>query len=70
MMRKPTPKGIANFHLFMMVVWTFLLIPTIIWWKESILWVSIMSIYAVWISHFSAYDAAKAEQKIEDNKEE
>jgi len=56
-------KFLIKFHLFMMCVWASLLIPTIIWWKESILWVASMSLYANWIGHFSAFDAARAEKK-------
>jgi len=33
-----------------------------LWWKNSILWVSLMSIYAIVISHLAAYSAAHAEK--------
>jgi hypothetical protein len=39
-----------------------LTIPTLLWWKNSILWVSLMSIYAIVISHLAAYSAAHAEK--------
>lgn len=35
-----------------------MLIPTLVWWKESILWVSGMSLYALVIGHISSYEAA------------
>lgn len=47
-----------RFHLVMMVVWALLLIPTVIWWKESILWVAGMSLYANFAGHFAAYEGA------------
>jgi hypothetical protein len=47
-----------KFHLFMMVVWAALLPPTLIWWKESVLWVAIMSLYANFAGHFAAYEGA------------
>lgn len=46
----------------MMFVWAILAIPTILIWKESILWVAFMSLYANFIGHFSAFDAARAEK--------
>lgn len=46
----------------MMVIWALALIPTVLWWKESILWVAAMSLYANWVGHFSAFDAARAEE--------
>ncbi len=54
-------------HLVMMVVWAGLLVPTLLWWTESVLWVAIMSLYANFIGHFSAYDAARAEGKVAEN---
>ena len=47
-----------------MVVWTLLAVPTIVWWKDSILWVSLMSLYAIIVSHWSALEAAKAEEEL------
>lgn len=48
-------------HLAATVTWLLLGIPTVIWWKQSILWVAIMSLYANFVGHFSAYQAARAE---------
>jgi len=55
------------FHLSMMGVWALLAIPTVLWWRESILWVAFMSLYANFIGHFSAFDAARAEKKADEN---
>ena len=52
-----------QFHLAMMVAWAIALIPTLLWWKESLLWVATMSLYANFVGHFAAYDAARAEEK-------
>lgn len=35
-----------------------MLIPTLLWFKDSILWVSGMSLYALVIGHISSYEAA------------
>lgn len=43
-------------------VWALLLIPTLLWWKESILWVAGMSLYANFIGHWSAMQASRAEK--------
>jgi hypothetical protein len=49
-------------HLTLTFVWSAMLIPTLIWWKESILWVAFMSLYANVVGHWSAYQAARAEE--------
>ncbi|WAK43573.1 hypothetical protein [Cronobacter phage EspYZU12] len=54
-----------RFHVFMMVLWAVLLIPSIIWWKDSILWVIFLSLYANFVGHLSAYAGARAERKAE-----
>jgi hypothetical protein len=58
----PAPRTLARFHLAMMFVWAFLAIPTVLLWKESILWVAFMSLYANFVGHFSGWDAARAEE--------
>lgn len=62
MKMKLTAKFMARVHLFLALVWAILTIPTLLWWKNSILWVSLMSIYAIVISHLAAYSAAHAEK--------
>ena len=52
----------ARFHMVMSLVWAAMLIPTLVWWKSSILWVAAMSLYANFIGHWSAYQAARAEK--------
>ena len=48
-----------------MGVWILLLLPTLVWWRDSVLWVAIMSVYAIVIAHWSAYQGARAEEKAE-----
>lgn len=55
-----------HFHLGMMIVWAVLLVPTLLWWTESVLWVAIMSLYANFVGHFSAYQAARSEEAQKD----
>lgn len=40
-------------------LWLALAVPTLLWWKDSVLWVGIMSIYA---NHKTAYGAWKADK--------
>ncbi len=59
-----TPVIAKRFHLLLMFAWILLIPPTLIWWKDSILWVLIISLYANIIGHFSAYQAVRAEEAI------
>ena len=51
-----------RFHLAMMSLWAVLLVPTLLIWAESVLWVALMSLYANFVGHFSAYQASRAEE--------
>lgn len=64
----PDPKAstLVKFHFCMAVLWGLLTIPTVLIWKESILWIGFMSIYAIIVSHVTGWDAAKAEAAAED----
>jgi len=43
-----------------------MVIPTMLWWRNSILWVSFMSLYAIVVGHWSAYQAAHGEEAQQD----
>lgn len=60
-------KWLRKFNLVATFVWLSLIVPTLLWWKDSILWVALMSIWANIIGHFSAYMAARAERAIDKN---
>lgn len=53
--------NLRKFHAAATLTWMLLLVPTLLWWKDSILWVAIMSIWANVASHWSGYQAARAE---------
>lgn len=57
-------------HLVLAGVWVVLAIPTVVWWRDSILWVAFMSLYAIVGTHWSAYEAAKAKDIAEHAEEE
>lgn len=46
----------------MVGVWGLLLIPSLIWWKNSILWVIFISIYANAVTHWDAYQTSRVEE--------
>ena len=50
-------------HGVAMIVWAALALPTVLFWKESILWVAFMSLYANFVGHASAWQAARAEDE-------
>lgn len=50
-------------HLGLMGLWIVLIVPTLLWWKDSILWVLIISIYANIASHLGAYEAVRSTPK-------
>jgi hypothetical protein len=45
-------------HIAFAGVWVALVFPTIFLWAESVLWVAIMSCYALFIGHIASYQAA------------
>lgn len=48
-----------KFHLIAAAVWAVLLVPSLLWWRESIVWLVFMSWYANFITHIDAYVSAK-----------
>lgn len=55
-----------RFHLIATFAWATLIVPTLLLWRESILWIAFMSLYANIVGHWSAYQAARAEKKVDD----
>lgn len=54
-------RTLRRFHLVATIVWAVLVIPTLLWWAESITWVALMSVYACITGHWAAYSAERAE---------
>jgi ABC-type bacteriocin/lantibiotic exporter with double-glycine peptidase domain len=52
----------SMFHLVATVVWVLLVIPTMLWWRQSVFWIAVMSLYANVVGHWAAYQAARAEE--------
>jgi fatty acid desaturase len=60
-----TGEKIAWFNLNMTIVWAMLLVPTILWWKTSVPWIALISVYANIVGHWSAYQGSRAEVEVE-----
>lgn len=58
----------SSFHKYMTLLWALLLVPTLLWWRDSIVWVSVMSLYANFAGHWACYQASRAEEKVDDSK--
>lgn len=57
----------VKLNLIMVFVWSFLFIPTMLLWQESVTWIVLMSWYANFVGHISAFVAAKAEVAAEES---
>lgn len=49
-------------HWTLTLVWVSLAVPTLLWWRESVLWVALMSLYANVAGHWSAAQASEADE--------
>lgn len=60
-------KGLKAFHLFATIVWFLLIPPSIILWRDSVPWLVMMSAWANFAAHFSAWQASRAENNQNQN---
>jgi len=51
-------KAAARVHLSLAALWVVLMVPTVLFWANSVLWVGIMSCYALVGAHMASYQAA------------
>lgn len=61
-----SPTAQRRYHRIMATMWVLLIIPTLLWWKDSVLWVALMSLWANIASHWSGAQAAGAEKEASD----
>lgn len=57
------PEFTTSFHKYATFVWILLIIPSILWWSESLIWIILMSAWANIAGHWSAYQASRVEKK-------
>ncbi len=53
----------STLHKILTIVWVLMLVPTLVWWSNSLTWVLMISIYANIVSHWGAYEAAKGKEQ-------
>jgi hypothetical protein len=56
------PKFLRHFHGWVTCIWICLLIPSLLFWSQSVTWVVLMSVWANIAGHWSAWQAARAEE--------
>lgn len=54
-----------NHHLLEAIFWALLMIPTLLWWKNSVMLVLIMSGYANYKTAIGAHEGRKARRAAE-----
>lgn len=50
----------AKVHLALTWIWAIAMIPSILFFRNSVLWVGLLSCYALAASHWSAYEAVRS----------
>jgi hypothetical protein len=53
--------ALQRIHLGLAVLWALMALPTVLLWADSVLYIGLISVYAIVIAHLAAYDAARAE---------
>lgn len=59
---KSTATRLRRFHLVMIVVWCALSVPGLLWWRDAVWFVVVMSLWANVAGEFAAYQAARTEE--------
>lgn len=52
---------LRRIHLSFAILWALMAVPTVLLWADSVLYIGLISVYAIVIAHLAAYDAARAE---------
>lgn len=60
-MHAPKVRFYRRLHASLTAAWFLLVIPTVLWWHDSVLWVGLISCYANAVGHFAAYQGTRAE---------
>lgn len=61
MLRGMSPTSLRRFNGWAALAWLVLVVPTVLWWRESILWVALMSAWANVVTHYGAWMSSRAE---------
>jgi hypothetical protein len=60
-----TAARLRRLHSAAMLTWLLLLAPSLLWWRESLVWIVGMSWYANFVGHWSSWQAARSEEASE-----
>ena len=58
-----TDRWLSRRHLILGWVWIVLAVPALLWWKDSVLFVILLSLYANCETSFAAHQAKKRAEK-------
>jgi hypothetical protein len=61
------PENAVRVHASLFCFWVLMTVPALLWWKSSILFVIMISLYAIWIAHLSAMQGALADRRVKDD---
>lgn len=64
---KVTATHMKRIHMGFTIFWLILAGPSIYFWGNSVIWVNILSLYAIIMAHVTAYQGARAERQGEKN---
>jgi len=64
---KKAARRAGRLHLIGVAGWLLLAVPTVLWWKDSVLWVAFCSLYANAGFHLGAWQATRAESEASDS---
>ena len=64
------PAFLRSLHGWLTLAWAVLLVPSVLWWRDSLVWVVVMSAWANFAGHFSSWQAARVEVKQQDQIDE
>lgn len=60
-----SPTITVRFHATMTILWVLLIVPTVLWWQNSITWVIVMSLWANIAAHAAAFQGSRSEKAAE-----
>lgn len=55
----------SKVQLILTLVWASLFVPALLWWKESVPFLVFVSVYANFVGHWAAWEAAQAKEEAE-----
>lgn len=52
-----------HFHAALTILWAVLLVPSVVWWRNSVPWLVFMSAWALVASHWAGVEADRADDR-------